>query len=340
MKAVVLTRFGNSKESFQIQNKPDVFPGSQQVRIKTEGFGLNFADVMARRGLYRDAPLLPCVLGYDVAGVVDQVGPDVNQDLIGKRVLALTRFGGYAEYALTDYRACVPIPNEMSLTVACALATQYATAYFAAYERANLLIGECVLIHAAAGGVGTALIQLAKAKNCQIVALTGSDDKIPYLQELGVDLVVNYKKSDYVNEIRKWKPGIQFDVVFNSVAGSTFKKDMKMLGVNGRMILYGLAERSGKKFGFFSTLRVVFSMGRIIPVFLMMKTKMVSGVNMLVLADHKPLVLQRCLQQVIELYHQGVLSPKGETPFQVEQIAEAHDLLESGRSKGKIVVHW
>ena len=340
MKAFVLTKYGEAESAFQLKTIEDVHAKSGQVRIKTEGFGLNFADVMARRGLYRDAPPLPCVIGYDAVGIIDEIGEGVPTNYLGKRVLALTRFGAYAEFAVTDFRACVEIPADLSVTKACALATQYSTAYFSAIEKANIQEGEIILIHAAAGGVGTALIQLAKWKKCQVIALTGSDEKINYLKNLGADIIINYKKKDYEQEIKSQLKGESVDVSFNSVAGSTFKKDMRLLGVNGRIILYGLAERSGKKFGFLSTLRVVLRMGRIIPVFLMMKTKSVAGVNMLVLADHKPLVLQRCLEQVMALYRQKALDPQVGKEFNVNEFAQAHALLESGKSVGKLAVKW
>ena len=177
MKAAVLVKQGNAQLAFEIRDIETPVLKDLEVLIKVEGFGLNFADVMARNGLYKDAPPMPSVLGYDVVGEVTKVNCEEANHLLGKRVVAMTRFGGYAEYAKTDYRACAVISDQMSLTKATALATQYCTAYYAAYECTNLFEGDHILIHAAAGGVGTALTQLAKNKGCIVYGTTGSESK-------------------------------------------------------------------------------------------------------------------------------------------------------------------
>lgn len=340
MKAFFLTKSGDANSSFSLKETPAPKPGKGQVLIQTEGFGLNYADVVARHGLYRDMPPMPCILGYDVVGKVIETGEDADKNLIGKRVTALTRFGGYAELAVTDARAVMVIPDELSVSEATALSTQYVTAYYAAIERANLREGETVLLHAAAGGVGTALIQIAKSLHCKVFALVGSDEKEKYVRYLGADYVINYRKTDYEREVRKLLGTATLDVAFNSVAGATFKKDRRLLGVNGRSVLYGVADRSGRKFGFLSTMNVVFKMGAIVPVSLLMKTQSVTGLNMLQIADHKPLVIKRCMDGLMEMYHKGQIRPTPGTVFPANQLAEAHTLLESRKSTGKIAVKW
>jgi NADPH:quinone reductase len=340
MRAAVLKKYGEAGSAFEIQQREIPQPGKGQVLIRVKAFGLNYADVMARRGLYDEAPPLPCVLGYDVTGVVEKTGEGVDVAVTGKNVVALTRFGGYAEYALTDSRAVIEIPENTNVAVATALATQYATAWFAAYERANLCEGERILVHAAAGGVGTAIIQLAKLKNCEIYALAGNDEKIKMLEAAGVKAAINYNKTDYEKEVFRLLKKNRLDVCFNSVAGKTFKKDMRLLGVNGRSVLYGFADRSGKKYGLLSTISVVFKMGIIIPVQLVVKTKSVSGINMLKLGDYKPEVLQRCMTGVGKLFAEGKIHPISGGVFPAEKLAEAHALLESRKSVGKIAVQW
>jgi NADPH2:quinone reductase len=177
MKAAVLTTKGDALKAFQLKDVPQPKPKGLQVLIKVEAFGLNFADVMARNGLYKDAPSMPSILGYDVVGEVIESSSDEYTYLIGKRVVAMTRFGGYAEYAVTDARACAVISAGMQAGSAAALATQYCTAYRAAYEAVNLFEGDNILIHAAAGGVGTALTQLAKLKGCTVYGTSSSEKK-------------------------------------------------------------------------------------------------------------------------------------------------------------------
>lgn len=338
MKAAVLIKKGAANTAFEIKEveKPKCAPGS--VLIKVECFGLNYADVMARLGLYDAAPKMPCIVGYEVVGVIEEVGQDGNQSLIGKRVVAFTRFGGYAEYAVTAEDACAEI-GDMPAGEAAAIAVQYATAYYMAFDAINLHQGDKVMIHAGAGGVGTALIQLCKLKGCEVFSNAGSDEKLAYMTRQGADHVINYRKEDYAQVISTKLGTGKLDATFNPIAGSTFKKDMKLLGAGGKLLLFGGSERSGK-FGIFSTLNFVRKMGLMIPIGLVMSSKSVLGVNMLNIGDDKPQVLKRCMTEVIKLVNEKKLNPHVGAEFNTREIAKAHDLLESRNSIGKIVVYW
>jgi NADPH:quinone reductase-like Zn-dependent oxidoreductase len=179
MKAAVLVRKGDASKAFEIREVPTPKIKAGEVLIRVEGFGLNFADVMARQGLYADAPPMPSILGYDVAGTVMEIAPDVSNIKVGDRVAAMTRFGGYAEYVAAMAMGTAKINDNVPVGEATALTTQYCTAYYAAAEVINLHEGDKVLIHSAAGGVGTALLQYAKFKNCEIFATAGSAAKLP-----------------------------------------------------------------------------------------------------------------------------------------------------------------
>ena len=216
MKGATLVRKGDALKAFEIREHKEPVLREIDVLIEVEAFGLNFADVMARNGLYKAAPPMPSLLGYDVVGKVVKSGSDQGSYLIGKRVVAMTRFGGYAELAATDHRACAVIPEDMDPAKAAALATQYCTAYHAAYECVSLFEGDKVLIHAAAGGVGTALTQLAKLKGCEVFGITSSDKKVDYLKSNGVDHPIVLSKGDYVDQIRAIA-GNDIMVAFNSV---------------------------------------------------------------------------------------------------------------------------
>ena len=168
MRAIYIVKHGDADDAFEIRETPMPVPNPGQVLIKVEGFGLNFADVMARKGMYKEAPSTPSLIGYDVCGTVERIGSNVTDVAEGDRVTALTRFGGYAEYALTDARAVAKIPDHINIAEATTLTTQYCTAYYCAAEMVNLFEGDKVLIHSAAGGVGTALLQYAKYKGCEI----------------------------------------------------------------------------------------------------------------------------------------------------------------------------
>lgn len=337
--AFQLVKQGDAFNSFQLAVIELHNPAEDEVQISVESFGLNYADVMARRGLYREAPPLPAVIGYEVVGTIAKTGKNVDASWFGKRVVAFTRFGGYARAVNTNILAVADI-SEMDAGEALCLATQYVTAYYMSRYLLNIHEGEKVLVHAAAGGVGTALIQLLKANKAYVIAKTGSCAKIDYLKGLGADFVVNYKTSDYSSAILEHIQNDRIDVSFNPVAGSTFKTDWKLTGSGGRVVLFGGSERSGKKWGILSTLNFVRKMGVIIPIGLMMRSKNVLGVNMLKVADKKPMVLHRCLNAVVALARTKEISPKVGASFSSDELAQAHHLLESGASTGKVIVTW
>lgn len=337
MKAFQLVRFGPAVHAFDLTEMPDPIPGDEEVMIETEGFGLNYADVMARLRLYNDCPPLPCVIGYEVVGRVSQKGKDCSDVEIGDRVTAFTRFGGYAEKVTTNHLAISKVGKEMPLGEAAALATQYCTAWYAAEETVRLHEGDKVLIHAAAGGVGNGLVQLCKRKGCEIYATAGSQEKLDFLRELGVDHTINYRQEDFFQYFKK--KNIKLDVIFDSIGGDSMRKGWKLLDAGGRLVMFGAAKMSDAT-NIFKKISVGLGFGIYHPAQLMMSGKSLIGVSMLPLADHKPLVLKRCLDRVTELYRQGDLKPVVGGTFKASQLAEAHEFLANRKSIGKVVVTW
>jgi NADPH2:quinone reductase len=303
-----------------------------------EAFGLNFADVMARKGMYQDAPPLPSILGYDVAGIVYSVGTGVTNVRPGDKVTAMTRFGGYAEYAITDARAIAIIPTSMDSATATALTTQYCTAYFAAAEMVNLHKGDKVLIQSGAGGVGTALIQYAKHKGCEIFSTAGSASKLKYLKEQGVQHAINYATQDFEAVVKETTGGKGVDVIFDAVGGKYVKKGFRSLASGGRLVCYGAADMSDKNI--FGKIKAGLDFGIYHPAMFMMNSKSMLGVNMLRIADNKPEVLQRCLNEVVKLTTEGIFKPTLGKVFPVTEIDTAHTYLETRQSMGKVAVQW
>jgi NADPH2:quinone reductase len=340
MKAFVLKKFGKPESAFELQELPTPEPKPHEVLINNECFGLNFADIMARNGLYQDCPPLPAVIGYEVVGRIEKTGKDVTHLKPGQRVVSLTRFGGYATHAVADARAAVVVDENIDAGKAAALATQYCTAYFAAEEMVRLHEGDHVLIDAAAGGVGTALTQMAKHHGCIIYGGAGSDEKLEYLKQQGVQHPINYRKHDFYETARQLMGGNRADVIFNSVGGSTVPKSMKLLATGGRLVCYGAAEGAGRSKFFLNTLKLGIDFGLLFPPLLVMNTKSFIGINMLKVADNKPDTLQRCLQGVAKLYEQKIIDPTVGGVFTSNQLTEAHHFLESRKSIGKIVVKW
>ncbi len=339
MKSIYLTRFGKPEQAFEIRETKTPVCKNDEVLIKVDAFGLNFADVMARKGLYNDCPPLPCVLGYDVVGRIEAIGKNVSVINVNDRVISLTRFGGYAEYVIADARAVVKISEDMSATFAASLATQYCTAYFAAMEATKISEGEIVLVHAAAGGVGTALVQLLKLRKAIIIGTCSSDEKVNYLRTLGVQHPINYKTSDYKIEIKKIIGDKKLDAVFDSLGGKYIRDGMKLLGPCGRMICFGGAELNSSK-NIFSRWRKIIQFGFYHPGIMMMQSKAIIGVNMLKVGDNKPQILKRVLTEVVSLAEKGLIKPAGGKEFAVADLASAHNALESRTTIGKIVVKW
>lgn len=333
--AFFLEKFGKSTEVFSL--KPFQIPeaAEDELTIEVEAFGLNYADVMARHGKYREAPPLPCVLGYEAVGKVIK---SKDESWLGKRVLAFTRFGAYAKHVHAKTQACVEI-GDMESEFALPLATQYVTAYYMAMYLSPLRKDDSVLIHAAAGGVGTALIQFAQLVGADIVAKVSSQEKVDFIKSLGVEKVINYKTHLYEEECKKMFPkGVT--AIFNPVAGSTFKKDLKLLAPGGRLFMYGGSELLEGKWGILSTLNFVRKMGFMPPVGYMMQSKSLLGINMLKIADENPTLLNHCLTKVVRLFKEEKIRVSKGNMFSEAEMFQAHDLLESGKSIGKIGIRW
>lgn len=340
MKAIQIVKYGDAHSAFKMveTEKPQI--NSDQVLIENEVSGLNFADVVARLGLYAAAPPLPSIVGYDVVGKVVQIGKDVKNVKIGDRVTAMTRFGGYAQYSVTNSFACAKIPESVDAAEACALTTQYCTAHFAAEESVKLYKGDKVLIHAAAGGVGTALVQIAKHHECEIFATVGSDEKVEYLKKLGIQHPINYRKQNFSEEIKRITgEDSPIDVIFDAVGGSSFSKGFKLLNAGGRIVAYGAAEMTDAK-NVFSRIIAGLKFGIYHPAQWLMPSKSLIGINMLAIADKNPKLLQRILDAVADRYQKGIYKPVVAKKFKADNISEAHEFLQNRKSVGKIVIEW
>ena len=201
MRQVWITRKG-APNVLQVREAPDPTPGPGEVRVRAVACGVNFADVMARMGLYPDAPPVPCVVGYEVAGTVDAVGAGVKSVKAGDRVLALCRFGGYSDMVVAPEVQVIPIPAKLTFEKAAAIPVNYITAWIMLVKLGNLAKGERVLIHAAAGGVGQAALQLAKWRGAEVFG-TASASKHERLKSLGVAHCIDYHSQDFEEEVRR-----------------------------------------------------------------------------------------------------------------------------------------
>ncbi len=338
MKAIFLVRTGAAEKAFELRETKTPEPNDEQVLIKVQGFGLNFADIVAREGMYREAPPKPCILGYDVVGKIVACGSKVTHVKNNDRVVALTRFGGYAEYAVTDSRAAIKIPETINLASASALATQFCTAYYNAAVLANLREGEKVLIHSAAGGVGNALLQFCNYKKCEVLATTTSSSKVVLLKKLGATHVINTSTEDFHEAVKKITNKDGVDVIFDAMGGSFVRKGIKLLAPGGRIVCYGASKMTG--INLFSRIKTALQFGFYHPAQFMMPSKSLMGVNMLHIADKRPGIIQHCLLHVLDLFHSGIFVPQEGKIFKATEIAEAHRYLQEKKATGKVALSW
>ena len=227
MRAVVITRHG-PPEVLEVRELPDPPVGDGEVRIAVKAAGINFADTLARIGLYPDAPKVPCVVGYEVAGEIESVGEGVDSHKVGDRVVAGTRFNGQAELVTVPAEQALPLAKQVSFEEGAAFPVNYSTAYAALVVMGGLKPGERVLIHAAAGGVGTAATQIARGIGAEIFG-TASASKHDAIREQGVDHPIDYRNLDFEQEVRRITGGEGVDVIMDALGPTSFRKDYRLL---------------------------------------------------------------------------------------------------------------
>src|SRR6476619_4323496 len=245
MRAVVITEHGGP-DVLQVQERPDPPIGPGEGRIAVKAAGINFADTMARIGLYPDAPKPPCVLGYEVAGEVESVGDGVSEHKVGDRVVAGTRFGGQAELVTVSASQAWQLSVELSIEQGAAFTVNYDTAYAALIMMGSLRDGNRVLIHAAAGGVGISATQIARNAGAEIFG-TASASKHDAIRAQGVDHPIDYRTRDFAEEVMRLTGGEGVDVAFDALGTTSFRKDYRILRPGGRLIMYGLSEATNER---------------------------------------------------------------------------------------------
>ena len=337
MHAVTIPRYG-PPSVLQVREYPDPTPGPGQLRIAVAASGLNFAEVTARQGLYPDAPKPPCVVGYEVSGTVDALGAGVTGVEIGTRVLALTPFGGHASSVVVDARYAFPMPDSMTFAQGAAIPVNYLTAHHILFWIGNLHPGDRVLLHMAAGGVGTAVLQLVQTVPDITVFGTASPSKHDYLRGLGCQHPIDYRSQDYAAEVRRLTDGEGVDMVLDALGGADWKTGWKLLRPAGRMIAFGFANTIGGSSR--NLLRLVgqlISVPRFSPLGAMDNNRGMHGVNMGHLWDQIDL-LRPQIERIVELFEAGVVVPQihAEVPF--SEAARAHSMLEDRQNRGKVVL--
>ena len=321
MRAVVITKAG-PPEVLRVEERPDPEPAAGQVAIDVRAAGVNFADTMARVGLYPDAPKLPAVVGYEVAGVrVDT----------GERVLAGTHFGGYQSSVVVEERDVVPLPERLSFEQGAAIPVNYSTAWAGLVRYGGLQPGERVLLQAAAGGVGIAATQLAKRFGAEVYG-TASASKHDAIRAQGVDVAIDYRQ-------RGWNKGLpKFDLIMDAIGGPSFRTSYNLLQPGGRLIAFGAsAVMSGERRNLLTAGRAALRMPRFNLLKQMSASKAVIGLNMLRLWEHAG-TLRPWIDPLAELMEDGTIQPVVAAAIPFDHAPEAHRMIAERRNVGKVVL--
>ncbi len=340
MRAVVITRHG-APEVLRIEERPDPPVGPGEVRITVRAAGINFADLMARSGVYPDAPPPPCVVGYEVAGEVESVGDGVETPVVGDRVLAGTRFDGYAERVTVPVGQVLPLPDALSFEQGAAFPVNYGTAYAALVIMGGLKQGERVLIHAAGGGVGIAATQVARRIGAEIFG-TASASKHDAIRAQGVDHPIDYRNEDFADAAMRITGGVGLDLIMDAVGPTSFRRDYRILRPGGRLVMYGLSEvQTGEKRDIPAVLRSLARMPlATMPWWrslqMMNENKGVFGLNMLKWWDDEG--LDRVLEPLASGLAGGEFEPVVAEAFPFERAADAHRMIAERRNVGKVVL--
>ena len=337
MRAVWITSSAGP-EALEVRETADPEPGPGQVRIRVRAAGLGFAEVMAAQGLYPDAPKPPCVVGYEVSGVVDALGEGSQEFAPGQRVLAMTHFGGHADVVCVPAEQALPIPDAMSFEVAAALPVTYLTAYHLLFRAAVVRPGEPVLVHMAAGGVGLAVLQLCRTvENLEIFG-TASAAKHDVLRAEGCAHPIDYHATDYAAEVRRLTGGEGVDVVLDPLGGPDWRKGLKLLRPGGRLVAFGFANlASGPRRRPARLAAQMLGIPLLTPLQLMNRNQTVSGVNLGHLWGQMA-VLREELQAVLALWDQGQINPHIDRSFPFAEAAAAHRRILRRQNIGKILL--
>jgi NADPH:quinone reductase-like Zn-dependent oxidoreductase len=316
----VWTTGTNGPDSLEVRETEDPEPAAGQVRIRVSAAGLCFAEVMAAQGLYPGAPKPPAVLCYEAAGVIDKVGPGADERREGSRVVAFTIYGGHSDTVCVPESQAFAIPHGKDFTEAAAMPVNYLTAYHILFRAASIRPGDRVLVHMAAGGLGTAALQLCRTVDGVQTFGTASAAKHEAIRTEGCTHPIDYHTQDYVKEVRRLTDGEGVDVVLDPLGGADSRKGLKLLRPGGRLVTYGFANMtSGEHRNRARVLRQVASVPLLTPLQLMNANKSVAGVHFGRLIGRMDLLTAE-FTEVLALWAAGSIIPRidGTYPFDRE----------------------
>jgi NADPH2:quinone reductase len=324
MRAWQVTRHGEPEEVLDLCELPSPQPGPGQVRIRVAAAGLNFADELLCKGRYQLKPEMPFTPGMEMAGVIDACGAGVSLE-IGLRVMALTALphGGLAEQALANEADVYEIPPSLPDEHAAGFLIPYQTAHLALHRRGGIQPGESLLVHAGAGGVGSAAIQVGRAAGARVFATAGGPEKVALCEKLGAELAIDYRSEDFVDAVKAATEGRGADLVYDPVGGDTFDRSRKCVAWEGRILVVGFA---GGRIADLPTNHAF------------IKNYSVVGVYIGEYSRREREYIVAATRELVELHAAGKLSPLIGAQLELEEVPRAIRDLSSRRSVGKLVI--
>ncbi len=320
MKRVMVTKTGGP-EVIAVEDVPVPKPGAGEVLIKMKAAGLNYADIMQREGLYLGGPKPPFGAGFEVAGTIEELGEGAGEWRKGDAVMALCA-DAFSEYVCVPASNLIKKPNQLDFVQAAAVPCQYLTAYHTLITLANLQAGQTVLIHAAAGGLGTMLVQIAKQREAIVIGTAGAEAKCELIRELGCDHAINYREQDFESEVTSITGGAGCDLVIESVGGEIFDKSLRCVKTRGHLVVLGVA--SGE-------------VRQIDTVSLLFGNLTVSGFHLMAYTKDQAAMEQAC-SELYAWVASGVLRITVGATFPLEQVAEAQRRMAARETTGKVVI--
>lgn len=336
MRQIWITKAGKP-ENLEIREAPAPTPRNGEIRIRVQAVGVNFADIMGRIGLYNDAPDIPYVPGYEVAGVVDMVSQGVTDLREGDEVFALTQFGGYSDIVCVPHRQVFKRLDWLPANEAAALPVNYLTAYMALLVMGSLRPGSRVLIHNVGGGVGLAALDICKIIGAETFG-TASPGKHDFLRERGLHHAIDYRNVDYERAIAELTGEKGVHLVLDPLGGRHWMKNYRLLMPSGRVIHYGISSAvSGKKRSLLAAARAMIMLPFYSPLRLMSENKGVAGINLAHLWNHID-ICQDWMKEIIRWYDEALFRPHVDKIFKFDQAAEAHHYLQDRKNIGKVLL--
>ena len=337
MKKVIYPKIGGT-DSIQIVEEKLDLPKENQVKVRVHRAGINFADLMMRQGLYGSNPDFPFTPGYEASGEIIDLGKEITNLQLGQRVIAMTGFGGYSEEVIVDSNRVVPIPDNISFDQAAAMPVTYGTAYHMLVHLGGLKKGDSVLIHHAAGGVGTAAAQICQAYGAGLIIGTASESKKEFVESLGMRFV-NRDKEDFVKVCKDMTNGKGVHQAIDPVAGKHLMRSYNALRNGGKLHCFGASSAvPNQKRSIIAAIRMWINTPKFDPMKMMNSNKSLFGVHMGRLEDED--IFANHLAELGELMNQGKINPIIDSVWRFEKVADAQMHMHNRKNKGKVLLDF